>query len=334
MSKIDELKSRIKTLQDELGVSYDLATYKDEIDSSSTYLLYKYMQLLELKDNVSVQKDLEGAGRLIEAIEKKDLDSLTAEEKSLIALKTDISSELDAKKSNIDEVTKKYQCEGEYSKIIWEPNSKYFSEKFMEEHREELDGIVDVNKETVELLQDENDKFFKDEESANNESEEETKTASDIEQITVDRINENYEVLGIIEYEFEDEETQEDDFETEEVIFPEEEQVETINDQIVTEEEALEVRERLQAHFEGKELTEEQKETIEELNYLFQMGRFDEYKVLAEAEINNEPVEEEEADPDVIEAMSDELIDQTIDKNFVASIEQEAEAFEDVEIGM
>lgn len=325
MAKIDDLKVRISRLEDELGVSYNTSTYKDEIDSSSTYLLYKYMQLLELKDDTRVRDDLTGANDLISMIESKDPDRLTAEEKGLLELKEDIAGTLSEKKTSIEEVSKKYKCEGEYEKVIWEPNSKYFSTEFMEAHKDDLDGIIEVNDETIKNLQEENDKFFGDKVDANDESNEEA-PLSKIEQITEDRINENYEVLGIVEEEneFEDyEEIDEEEKEFEEEIIP----YESKSDQSITKEEALEIRERLQAHFEGQALTEEQKETIEELNYLFQMGLFDEYKMLAEAEIQNIPVEEEEADPAEIEAMSDELIDKTIEENMetITTVEQEIE---------
>ncbi|MCQ2978687.1 MAG: hypothetical protein MJ245_02705 [Clostridia bacterium] len=342
MSKMDDLIFRKQLLESELNLDYSSSAFKDEIDGNSTYTLLKYLQALELKDLQDNVRNFEYAENLIARLEGIEYDHLSREEKELLGLKEQIEGEKAQVEIDIVDKTKIYECKGEFSKIIWQPNCTLFNEEFLSKHKADLEGIIEPDTETAQRLQKENYEFFSDikdnsmdglDGNVDNPENINNDTGNDLQAVeakTIQRVNEGYEPVGVIEYEIPEEEIEEDS------IISNEEESNEYNTATLEEVESL--RLQLEEKRQGRELTEEEIELNEEINNCIEYGYLDQARDLLLAEINEQSIEEENATSEEVEAESDriteELLEDLRENGSIISLEDEEEYDADGEFSL
>lgn len=134
MVKKDTLILRINKLQEKMNIRFDDAANFNDIYSNNRLLIYKYVTLLHLED-------LNKANHFIDHNLGKDLSLDDATREALENKREELASEEDKYKLI-------YSQKAQYKNIACMPIDSAF-EKYMLNHKRDLDDIFDVNAESV-----------------------------------------------------------------------------------------------------------------------------------------------------------------------------------------
>ena len=142
MGKRDSLVVNMSKLQNNLQLDFGKSMYYDQIVENDQLLMYKYVSLLQINDFTVMTDNL-----------KQKLEYMQSSNEQGSEEQRKLEDQIRSYESYIEFARRLYACEGECERIACLPIDGRF-EQTMLNHKRELEGIYDVNEDSVRAYSD------------------------------------------------------------------------------------------------------------------------------------------------------------------------------------